>query len=324
MYKLLYALCGMILLYIAALYSSFLLIGFVLGMFFVACFLYASTWIFKKNSSLVIQNNPVLASKEEKIIFSFTLHVSSFIQPSLIRYFIRIQYNNEKAIKKHVDSTSVNSPLFSGQMCGIFKITLDSISIYDWTRLFHRRQTFKNTTCDIVVLPDPIPLICPVLNQNIVFQGNDEKRVVFQGNENSMEIKDLREYQAQDSLKHIHWKQSARLQKYYVKEYEKEQGTSLVAKIDFKEGFTSNDLQFSYSILLGLLQQQIQLTCQIEDTSYYVFSITSKEDIDLMFVSYLTKQATAFSSMDNLYDLRIYHQECFDSYDHHLPLKQGE
>ena len=55
MYKIFYLFCCMILLYIAGLFSSTLLTGFVLAMIITACFLYGTTWICKKNAMIKVE-----------------------------------------------------------------------------------------------------------------------------------------------------------------------------------------------------------------------------------------------------------------------------
>lgn len=312
MYKIFYLLCCMILLYIAGLFSSTLLTGFVLAMIITACFLYGTTCIFKKNATIKVEKTLTI-SKEEEISFPFSMHISSFFKPGLLRYHVQVQYNQKKPVKKYIDDTISTKPVFVGHDCGIYEFTLLSAFIYDWTRLFHRKLHFKNTTCAIVVLPDAIPILYPISLHGSTALQTEKKSPVSTGNELSMEIKDIREYQKQDSLKHIHWKQSARLQKYYVKEYEKEQGCSLVIKAVFDNEFSCQDLQFFYSVILGFLQQQVHITCYIEKTELYRFFLMSKEDLDMMFVSFLTKQALPVEELDPIYDVLIHNQQCLDA-----------
>lgn len=312
MYKIFYLLCCMILLYIAGLFSSTLLTGFVLAMIITACFLYGTTWICKKNAMIKVEKTLTI-SKEEEISFPFSIQISSFFKPGLIRYHAQVQYNQKKTVKKYIDDSISTKPVFVGHDCGIYEFTLLSAFIYDWTRLFHRKLHFKNTTCAIVVLPDAFPILYPISLHGSTALQTEKKSPVFTGNELSMEIKDIREYQKQDSLKHIHWKQSARLQKFYVKEYEKEQGHSLVIKAVFDNEFSCQALQFFYSVILGFLQQQVHITCYIEKTELYRFFLMSKEDLDLMFVSFLTKQAVPVEELDPIYDVLIHDQQCLDA-----------
>lgn len=198
MYKIFYLLCCMILLYIAGLFSSTLLTGFVLAMIITACFLYGTTWICKKNAMIKVEKTLTI-SKEEEISFPFSIQISSFFKPGLIRYHAQVQYNQKKTVKKYIDDSISTKPVFVGHDCGIYEFTLLSAFIYDWTRLFHRKLHFKNTTCAIVVLPDAIPILYPISIHGSTALQPEKKSPVSTGNELSMEIKDIREYQKQDS-----------------------------------------------------------------------------------------------------------------------------
>lgn len=56
----------------------------------------------------------------------------------------------------------------------------------------------------------------------------------------------------------------------------------------------------------------MHITCYIEKTELYSFFLTSKEDLDLMFVAFLTKQALPAEELDPIYDVLIHNQQCLD------------
>lgn len=108
-----------------------------------------------------------------------------------------------------------------GQYCGIMEIRIDRFRVYDYLSLFYGTSRISEEL-KIVVFPSEKPLSI----EFSAVEWQDEKGIW--GNETAGEeyshdeIRQLREYGTGDFYRHIHWKQSARTDKIWIKEYEKE------------------------------------------------------------------------------------------------------
>ena len=100
--------------------------------------------------------------------------------------------------------------------CGNVQVTIEKVTLYDWLGIFTAREK-PDQHGHIVILPDIFPAnvqISDSLSANwdsITY--SDSKR-----GDDPSEIFGLREYQAGDSPKNIHWKVSGKLDGLYVKE----------------------------------------------------------------------------------------------------------
>lgn len=155
-------------------------------------------------------------------------------------------------------SFSIHTPY-----CGLLKLTIERVRFYDYLSLFssgkkqtHQKQT---NTMQLFVLPNEpsfsILYNCPEWSKEIPL-WEETARV---GTE-QMEIRQLREYHQGDEMRRIHWKLSARMQQFWVKEWERQADSvvdfflELAGEVPTVEGM-NRFYQMLSAILFGLMQR---------------------------------------------------------------------
>ncbi len=106
--------------------------------------------------------------------------------------------------------------------CGFLHLKLDQIRVYDWFGL--------TSSCDRKIILKGVLAVLPptrVMPVELSYRSAGDSSALLlrslpQQNGDSEEIRQLREYQDGDHTRNIHWKQSARTDKLWVKEYEQE------------------------------------------------------------------------------------------------------
>lgn len=165
--------------------------------------------------------------------------------------------------------------------CGMICLRLEQLRVYDYLGMFFGRISLAEEMT-VSLLPSGPPLkiewASPIFQEASfgtegggwpVGGGNslsDEARLprrdmhygVPSGYE---EIRQIRMYQEGDSYRHIHWNQSARTDRIWIKEYEKEAGRSMTLLLDMDPVHWKNpkDMDAFYRLLhalvLGLIQK---------------------------------------------------------------------
>ena len=117
--------------------------------------------------------------------------------------------------------------------CGIYQVQIRWLKIYDPLALFSRKKAVESNM-EIVAFP-------PLINMKMDFEATGQKgeeqyqtEWFLRGN-NYDEIRQIREYRAGDPLRHIHWNQTARTGKPWVKEYEEDPKGQIVLYLDINE-----------------------------------------------------------------------------------------
>lgn len=124
--------------------------------------------------------------------------------------------------------TTVEIPL-RFDVRGVYNVGLDTVEFYDILRLFRiRRRIGKRFT--LIVTPRslrlPLKLQTSVQEQeNTVTDGGRETK-------NGGDLSGIREFNAQDTLRHVHWKLSARLSKMIVKTYWENTSSNIMVLAD--------------------------------------------------------------------------------------------
>ena len=98
--------------------------------------------------------------------------------------------------------------------CGLLLLRLDRMRVYDYLSLFHASRRVGEELC-LTVYPEHIPL-------RLRLTGSDwdgVSRSTPRPGDESGEVLKIREYQPGDSLRRVHWNQSARTEKLWIKEF---------------------------------------------------------------------------------------------------------
>ncbi len=114
---------------------------------------------------------------------------------------------------------------------GSYRVGVANIYVQDFFRIFRLRLTVDIYN-DIYILPRRIPL--ERSTYNAPSDMPTDSNVIVRGNESS-ERSNIREYRTGDSLKHIHWKLSSKMQDIQVNEYMPNTGKNVYIFCDFAQ-----------------------------------------------------------------------------------------
>lgn len=146
--------------------------------------------------------------------------------------------------------------LVRAQYCGLAQIKLDRIRVYDYLGLFSASRTVDENM-DVAVFPGEQALQIIMPETAYGAEGLSEYTVNRPGESND-EIRQIREYRTGDSNRRIHWNQSAKTDKLWIKEYERETDTRAELLVTAADGLTAEELGLFYKLLsavvLGLLE----------------------------------------------------------------------
>jgi hypothetical protein len=147
--------------------------------------------------------------------------------------------------------------------CGIARVSADKVKVYDYLSLYSTQKKI-GTSMMITVYPKDMAA-------GISLKGLKEAQQIMQGGSamtpysgGNDEIRLLREYREGDSVRHVHWNLTARMDELWVREYDSERDVPLHFFIDLrglgpaneKDGGVEKDGFFVVlnSLLLGLLE----------------------------------------------------------------------
>ena len=146
--------------------------------------------------------------------------------------------------------------LVQADYCGLAEVKLDRIRAYDYLGLFSASKAV-DTAMSVAVFPSEQALQIVMPESAYGAEGLTEYTVNRPGESND-EIRQIREYRTGDSHRRIHWNQSARTDKLWIKEYERETDTRAELLVTAAEGMTAEKMSLFYKLLsavvLGLLK----------------------------------------------------------------------
>lgn len=174
-------------------------------------------------------------------------------------------YTGEKAATREIYGScnrgeSVFQFEITGRYCGIMTVGVVRLRVYDYLALFSASGKVQETV-EMAVYPGG-----QALNLDRLFPGDwadsgfMEQTAPGSG-ESGSEIRQLREYRSGDSGRYIHWNQSARTGRLWVKEYEKESDARACLFLDL-DGLGDGDIrkrdafyELLSALILGLLEK---------------------------------------------------------------------
>ena len=146
--KIVYILLVIITSYIALMYESPVPGVFLAFELLLPIALFALTWYHKKNVKVTIGNGQQVADCEEKIEIPIRFHNNGWfpITDASVRVNVSNTLDGEKESYdinlRAPAKTSVTVPFtFCSTYCGVIKISLERIVVFDYLRLFQRKKT---------------------------------------------------------------------------------------------------------------------------------------------------------------------------------------
>lgn len=144
--------------------------------------------------------------------------------------------------------------------CGIMQVQLDRIYLYDYLSAFRVRKLLggkMENRMEMVVLPGGRALdIQPLLSgaaDDFREETSFEPDAGRYGSENR-DIRQIREYHTGDTVRYIHWNQSARTGKLWIKEFEREDEAAFEMLLDMMipEGWKQEQRDGFYEVVSAL------------------------------------------------------------------------
>ena len=174
-------------------------------------------------------------------------------------YFGEIKRKTDRLYCGADKGDSETGLLLRAKYCGLAQVKLDRVRVYDYLGLFSASKGL-DAEMDVAVFPSEQALQIIMPETAYGAEGLSEYTVNRPGESND-EIRQIREYRTGDSHRRIHWNQSARTDKLWIKEYERETDTRaelLVTAEGELAALTAEKLSLFYKLLsavvLGLLE----------------------------------------------------------------------
>lgn len=175
----------------------------------------------------------------------------------------RMRYAQEKRVRKiYLQDGSGTSTLRFGmnvRYCGLLHLKVDRLRVYDYLSLFSFARPLQQEL-DIAVYPAERPMHIEFSSLKWRAEGSAAEQTVLRPADFHGEIRQLREYQMGDIVRHIHWNQSARTGQIWIKEYERESVLRVDVFLEISPVQSSSHVEMDafYELLsalvLGLLQ----------------------------------------------------------------------
>lgn len=245
--------------YIAGMYENPALMVLFLTQLFLIPVMFILSRYLKKHLSVSVEEKTVFAEKDRP--FTWTLKAENRGRLPVTRFALRFQiFRNGKAVKKRkvYGNTDCGEHFISVQdrqeHCGIISYRSEELRVFDYLSLFSGKRRVEEKT-DVFVFP---PRYEMQIRKESDSDGLEDQypQVSFLPGNNYEEVRQIREYRDGDSVRHIHWNQTARRDSLWVKEYEEETKGRAVLFLDLKDGKdkTESALDAFYTLAQALIQ----------------------------------------------------------------------
>jgi len=283
---------GMVLFYILFIDSMSLLI-LLLTLAFPFIQLYILFRISKNiSSSLSTEEQNIPKNTETKIIVNIrnysvfpvscavaTLNITNTLtgEVQTLTTMIPVSADNEQSIKFCV----------SYAHCGKILITLKSIKIYDYIKLFSRTISM-NVSKEIIVVPSLVR-ISPTIETSFTGTAENDEFSKIKPGDDCTEIFNIREYAYGDKINRIHWNLTTKLDNLMVKEYSMPVSSRIIIVFEFcidessDDRFYKNDATIETAISLSHFMINNNISHQIcwfdpKRKVFHTEQITSEDD----------------------------------------------
>lgn len=151
------------------------------------------------------------------------------------------------------------------EQCGIKKVKLASVVLFDYLRIFKRIKRM-NKEINIIVVPKVYDVSRSGTDEGWNFDGESEYYSEDRPGDDPAEIFDIREYEMGDRMSRIHWKLTTKLNKLMVKEYSKPLPDGVVLFLDTKNGGECIDVLFSIGLFMVEEKRKVWINGELVET----------------------------------------------------------
>lgn len=252
--------------YLSAMYRSMPLIMLFLAEMLLAVCMWILSCYLKKHFAVTISEQSVVAEMGEEYWCGCDICNRGRLPVNRFRICVKIRYLQETrgSIKFLYGASGSGTDRIRFRVhapyCGLVCLKFHRIRVYDYLALFSRGSALRQEM-RISILPPEKPLL---VDMSASWWGSgdmgQDKTNRCNGDATD-EVRQIREYRAGDSYRHIHWNQSAKTDRIWIKEYEKEANPCVDFLLEIQEAQWKKpkDMDAFYrllcSIILGLLQK---------------------------------------------------------------------
>lgn len=263
--KIIYVLIILITSYIGLMYDGPVpgtIVAFELLLFLL---MFAVSWILKKGVSVSLEtaDNVVDSRERARMMIVFQnrgpLPVSDAILRVSVSNCLDDEYEEYEVNLRAAARSRMRIPFtFSSSYCGVIRVSMESLTVYDYLRFFSRRKKVKGTgSC--VVMPKLHEMQLAVTEACRNYDSDSDEYDKNKAGDDPSEIFRFREYRQGDKMSHVHWKMSARLDTMMIKELSRPVSNSVGIYLDLR--FQDIDqaqavFELCYSLSMALLAQE--------------------------------------------------------------------
>ena len=212
--------------YIAGMYESPALMVLFLTQFFLMAVMFGLSVYLNRHLRAGFADKLIWAERDRTFVWKLKTDNNGKLPVSRFLMQIRISQNRDaqKEKRKVSGSSEQGADCISYEdtagHCGILTYEAVSLKVFDYLSLFSQKQKV-NAVMEVAVFPRRYEM---KIEADPASGGNEmpERQSSFAPGRGFEEIRQIREYRDGDSIRHIHWNQTARTDQLWVKEYEEE------------------------------------------------------------------------------------------------------
>lgn len=299
--------------YISGMYDSPALMVLFLTQAFFLTVMFFLTFRFKKNLTISFFEKLVFAQSGQPLTWKLKAVNRGRLPVSRFSVQLRLTSGKKRGIRRTVFGSSgcgeqTLSYGYLPEHCGKLVFHAERLRVFDYLSFFSRRMKLQDQM-EVLIFP---PRYVMQIGTGILRTGGENLysfNSAFSGNDYG-EIRQIREYRPGDSVRHIHWNQTARTEGLWVKEYEEESKGQicLLLSLRGRENPSPEDMDafytLTYALLSGLLAQRFSVRVFFpSDGKVPLSEMTVRDDNgcrELLSLLYSVSDEAVRSSMKNV------------------------
>lgn len=242
--------------YIAVMYkSAALMVLFLTQILLMVVMLFLSRYL-GKHLSLSFSEKTIHA--EKGFPFTWRFQIQNDGRLPISKFMVRFYPDKNRRKKRKLYGSSDCGEQFisyqdSLEHCGVTVFYADRLKVFDYLSLFSAKQNWKDEM-RVIVFPLRLEMQIEIELAAVGEENWNQNTALLRGDDYE-EIWRIREYQVGDTIRHIHWNQTARTEQIWVKEYGKEikERTSLFLDLKERQNYSTSDMDAFYTLLYALI-----------------------------------------------------------------------
>lgn len=245
--------------YIAGMYESpALMVLFLTQLLLLPVMFFLSVYL-KKHLTAEFAEKTVYA--EKGLPFTWRLQTDNSGRLPVGRFLVKIRITRTgrrawegKKVRGSSDC-SIQTIMLSDvpEHCGIERFHAEKLKVYDYLSLFSRTEKMDDEM-KVFVFPGKCDMRIETVSAADGGENLYQHDPFLPGSDHD-EVRQIREYRDGDSIRHIHWNQTARSGQLWVKEYEEEKTGRIGIFLDLqgKVNYAASDMDAFYALLWSLI-----------------------------------------------------------------------